>query len=205
MILGLTGGIATGKSTVSEMIRDCDIPVIDADDISRAVVAPGEEALEKIKIHFGNDVIRTDGTLDREKLGDIIFSSPEEREVLNQIVHPAVRMRMKEIAESKKRAGYQLIVMDIPLLIENNLFHLVDETVVVYAPPDLQRSRLMARNGYNENEAGKRIAAQMPIDEKCSYADHIIDNSGSLSNTKAQVAQLLEACSEQINETKKQQ
>ncbi|SES02727.1 dephospho-CoA kinase [Salisediminibacterium halotolerans] len=194
MILGLTGGIASGKSTVGNMMKEYGIPVIDADEISRAVVAPGEETLEQIKTHFGQRVIHSDGTLNREELGTIVFSRPEERETLNELIHPAVRKRMQDMAEAKKQAGYQLIVLDIPLLVENSLFYLVDETVVVYAPREIQRKRLMARNGYSEEEADQRLAAQMPIDEKRSYADHIIDNSGSLAETKSQVEQLIRAC-----------
>ncbi|GEL09086.1 dephospho-CoA kinase [Salisediminibacterium halotolerans] len=194
MILGLTGGIASGKSTVGNMMKEYGIPVIDADEISRAVVAPGEETLEQIKTHFGQRVIHSDGTLNREELGTIVFSRPEERETLNELIHPAVRKRMQDMAEAKKQAGYQLIVLDIPLLVENNLFYLVDETVVVYASREIQKARLMARNGYNEEEAEQRLAAQMPIDEKRSFADHIIDNSGSLAETKNQVDQLIRAC-----------
>lgn len=193
MILGLTGGIASGKSTVAKMMKDRGIPVIDADEISRAVVAPGEGALERIKETFGEEVIHEDGTLNRGKLGEMVFADVEKRETLNHIVHPAVRTRIKEQAQAKFAEGYTLIVMDIPLLVENNLFYLVDETIVVYTSQDIQKKRLMQRNEYSETEAQRRIASQMPLEEKRRYADHVIDNSRSIRETEEQVIQLLEA------------
>ncbi|WP_147803418.1 dephospho-CoA kinase [Alkalicoccus halolimnae] len=192
MKLGLTGSIATGKSTVTGMFRDRGYPVIDADIISREVVEPGKPALEEIVEYFGKSVLYEDGTLNRKKLGDIVFEHPEEREKLNSIVHPAVRLEMKSRAEEAEREGEKLIVLDIPLLIENDLYYLIDEVLVVYVPEEVQKQRLMERNGYSEEEASRRISSQLSIEKKRKEADFLIDNSGTLDDTERQVEELIE-------------
>jgi dephospho-CoA kinase len=191
MILGLTGGIATGKSTVASMLRERNIPVIDADQIARQVVEPGKPAYRAIVEHFGKQILLPDGTLDRKKLGEIIFSNEAERQVLNSIVHPEVRKMMREQAEQAIRAGEPIIVMDIPLLFESKLRHMVDKVVVVYVPFDVQVRRLMERDDSSEEQALKRIRAQMPIEDKREMADYVIDNQGSREETERQVEQLL--------------
>jgi dephospho-CoA kinase len=192
MKLGLTGSIATGKSTVTGMFRDRGYPVIDADIISREVVEPGKPALEEIVEYFGKSVLHEDGTLNRKKLGDIVFEHPEEREKLNSIVHPAVRLEMKSRAEEAEREGENLIILDIPLLIENDLYYLIDEVLVVYVPEEVQKQRLMERNGYSEEEASRRISSQLSIEKKRKEADFLIDNSGTLDDTERQVEELIE-------------
>nr|WP_026287220.1 dephospho-CoA kinase [Gracilibacillus lacisalsi] len=192
MIIGLTGNIATGKSTISNMIQEkYQIPVIDADIVSREVVEPGEQALEKIAATFGEEILLEDGTLNRKLLGSIIFQDQSKREQLNAIVHPAVRKRMISQKEELLQQGYQSIVMDIPLLFENNLTYLVEKTIVVYTTEDVQLQRLIERNDLTEKEARNRMNSQMNIEEKRELADAVIDNSGSIKESEIQLINIL--------------
>lgn len=188
MIIGLTGGIGTGKSTVSKMMRGHDWVIVDADVIARQVVEPHEPAFEAIVKAFGDDVVSEEtGTLDRETLGQLVFNDQEKRDLLNSIVHPAVREAMAMEAEEAKDYGAEVVVMDIPLLIESDLFHLVERTVLVYAPEELQIQRVMERNGLSEEDVRARLRAQLPIDEKKQRVDDVIDNSGSIEELEAEV------------------
>ncbi|MQR95314.1 dephospho-CoA kinase [Fictibacillus phosphorivorans] len=191
VIIGLTGGIATGKSTVSNIIKSQGIPVVDADIISREVVMPEKEAYEKIVACFGNQILNDDKTINRAALGEIIFNDSEKRTMLNEIVHPAVRKEMKRQADLYQRSGESLVVMDIPLLFESNLTHMVDRTWLVYAAPELQLQRLINRNHFSEKQALSRIHSQMPITEKKELADVIIMNNGSLAELENDVLLLL--------------
>lgn len=191
MILGLTGGIATGKSTVTAMLRERGIPVIDADQIAREVVEPGKPAYEAIVRHFGRDILLEDGQLDRKKLGEVVFSDEAERQKLNAIVHPEVRRVMRQEAEVVEANGAQIVFMDIPLLYESKLQYLVEKIVVVYAPSDMQLARMMERDELDEEQAKKRLRAQFPIDQKKLEADFLIDNSQSREETQRQVEELL--------------
>lgn len=191
MIIGLTGGIATGKSTVSSMIKKQGIPVIDADIVAREVVEPGKKSYHEIVDHFGLSILQTDGTINRETLGKIVFEKEVERNILNNIVHPAVREEMRLQAETFKQEGHKLIVMDIPLLVESKLFHMVDYVVVVYVPESVQLQRLRERNEYTEKEAKQRMNAQVAIEKKRDYAEYIIDNSRTLEETEQQVQDLI--------------
>ncbi|WP_091484342.1 dephospho-CoA kinase [Gracilibacillus orientalis] len=192
LIIGLTGNIATGKSTISNMFQaKYQIPVIDADIVSREVVEPGEQALEEIVATFGEDILLENGTLNRKKLGAIIFQDQNKREKLNAIVHPAVRNKMLSKKEELLRQGNQTIVMDIPLLFENNLTYLVEKTIVVYASEHIQLQRLMERNQLSEKEARDRMNSQMAIDEKRDLADEVIDNSGSMEQSEKQLKNIL--------------
>ncbi|ANX13168.1 dephospho-CoA kinase [Fictibacillus arsenicus] len=192
MIIGLTGGIATGKSTASLILNEQGIPVIDADIIAREVVMPGKEAYEKIVAFFGDDVLLSDKTLNRAKLGEIIFNNSEKRLKLNEIVHPAVRSEMKKQAELHLSDGNPLVIMDIPLLFESKLTHMVDETWLIYTHPDIQLKRLMERDGYTEEQAVSRIKSQMPIDEKKELADVVIENNGTKEDLKQKLLRLLQ-------------
>ncbi|MFC2948624.1 dephospho-CoA kinase [Virgibacillus sediminis] len=192
LTIGLTGSIATGKSTVSKMLKELDIPVIDADIIAREVVEPGEPAYNKIKEAFGSEVFQEDHSLDRQKLGALVFTDDNKRKKLNAIVHPAVRERMLEQKRSYLESGAPCIVLDIPLLFESNLSHMADAIVVVYADEEVQKQRLKERNGFTEEEASQRIAAQMPVKEKADRADYVINNNGSKADTCRQVKRLLE-------------
>lgn len=191
MFIGLTGGIASGKSTVSRLIRSMSIPIIDADEVAREVVEPGTETLKAIEQRFGSVILNEDGTLARKKLGVIIFQDPVQRDVLNQIVHPAVRQRMNELKDYYLSQGAQTIVYDIPLLYESNLFHLVDKVLLVYVDAKTQLARLMERDRAGEEDAKQRIASQMPLSSKREQADAIIDNSGTIEETKAQLLEIL--------------
>lgn len=191
MILGLTGGIASGKSTVSALLRERGITVIDADQIARQVVEPGMPAYEAIVRHFGTEILQPDRSINRKKLGEIVFSNESERHILNGIVHPEVRKVMREQAEAAERAGERIVVMDIPLLFESKLQHMVDKIAVVYVPAPVQLERLMKRDALDEQQAMKRLQAQLPIEWKKEHADYVIDNQGTLEETKRQVEQLL--------------
>ncbi|MCM3547480.1 dephospho-CoA kinase [Niallia circulans] len=187
MRIGLTGGIASGKSLVATYLEKQGIPVVDADKLARQVVEPGEPALAQIVATFGQNVLQTDGTLDRKQLGAIIFGDEQRREQLNQIVHPAVRQLMKKQAELYEQRGYTRVVLDIPLLYESNLFHMVNQVWLVYVDEATQLRRLIERDGLTETEANQRIAAQMPLTAKKAQADVLIDNNGTKENTYRQV------------------
>lgn len=197
MIIGLTGGIATGKSTVSNIIKSQGIPVVDADIISREVVMPDKEAYRKIVASFGEQILNDDKTINRAGLGEIIFNDSEKRTMLNEIVHPAVRNEMRRQADLYQRSGESLVVMDIPLLFESNLTHMVDRTWLVYAAPELQLQRLINRDHFSEKQALSRIHSQMPITEKKELADVVIMNNGSLAELENDVLLLLKQTKKQ--------
>lgn len=190
-VIGLTGGIASGKSTVAKMFSDLNIPVIDADVIAREVVEPGERSYQQIVEVFGKDILNSDESINRSKLGSIIFSNKEKREQLNQIVHPAVRKRMLEKKEAYIKQGEKCVVLDIPLLFESKLTSLVDQTLIVYVDEKIQLKRLMERNQLSEKEAMNRIKSQMPLEEKAQLADELINNNNSMEESKKQLFNLL--------------
>ncbi|AKG04154.1 dephospho-CoA kinase [Salimicrobium jeotgali] len=192
VVIGLTGSIATGKSTVSRMFAEWDIPVIDADKLSREVVEPGEAAYEKIVDFFGDEVLLHTGEIDRPALGKIIFGDEEKRKRLNAIVHPEVRKRMIEKREYYKERGENAVVLDIPLLYESGLTDYVNRTMVVFVDEEIQLQRLMDRDGSAREDANERIASQISIKEKARMADAVIDNNGSVEETKIQVRKQLE-------------
>ncbi|WP_374719974.1 dephospho-CoA kinase [Parageobacillus toebii] len=191
LTIGLTGGIASGKSTVTKMLRGLGIPVIDADQVARDVVKVGEEAYEQIIKTFGQDILQENGEIDRAKLGAIVFYNEQERKKLNAIVHPAVRRRMLAEKEAYVQKGAKTIVLDIPLLFESELTHLIDKIIVVYVDDDIQLERLMKRNGFSEEEALARIRSQMPLHEKVKKADAVINNNGTIEETKQQLLRIL--------------
>lgn len=191
LVIGLTGGIASGKSTVSAMFADIGITVIDADVEARLAVEIGNNAYDDIVRHFGKPILAEDGTINRQKLGSIIFNDEEKRNLLNSIVHPAVRERMSQKRQAAEEANEKAIVMDIPLLFESKLTGLVNKIILVYVDEKTQLERLMKRNSYSEAEALSRIKSQMPIKDKVELADAIIDNSGTIEQTKAQFMYIL--------------
>lgn len=191
LTIGLTGGIASGKSTVTKMIRELGIPVIDADQVARDVVKVGEEAYTQIVATFGQDILQANGEIDRAKLGAIVFHNEQERKKLNAIVHPAVRRRMMAEKEEYVQSGAETIVLDIPLLFESELTHLIDKVIVVYVDDEVQLERLMKRNGFSKEEALARIRSQMPLREKVKKADAVINNNGTVEETKQQLLQIL--------------
>lgn len=187
LILGLTGGIATGKSTVSNYFKKLGIPVIDADVGSRIIVEPGTDGLKKIEKHFGENILKQDGTLDRKELGEIVFNDKIQLTKLNAILDEHIRKWMtKQLVESL-RNNPPLIVLDIPLLYENNYLSEVDLVMVVTTTKDVQLKRLMERDKVSEKSAKTRITAQLSIENKIKRADIVIDNNNSIKETQNQV------------------
>lgn len=184
-LVGLTGGIASGKSTVARMFEERGARIIDADKVAREVVEPGQPALSEIAARFPG-VVR-DGALDRKALGERIFNNESERKALNAIVHPRVQARVLELSQQYAEAQVPLVFYDVPLLFENGLEKTMESTVLVAVPPDVQLKRLRSRDGYDEAQAKARIAAQMSLDEKRKRATWVIENGGSLEQTRAQV------------------
>lgn len=187
LTVGLTGGIASGKSTVSSLLIKKGYTVIDADIEARLAVEKGEEAYQEILRHFGERVLLKDGSIDRAELGSIIFHNETERKALNSIVHPAVRKRMTALKERAISRKEQLIILDIPLLFESKLQYMCDKTILVYADEDIQLQRLMQRNQLSEKEAMARIQSQMPLKDKKALADAVIDNNGTIEETEKQL------------------
>lgn len=188
MIVGLTGGIATGKSLVSAEMKRLGARVIDADEIAREVVEPGRPAYDEIKAVFGEGLLNPDGTIDRKALAERVFSDKEALARLNEITHPRIRERIRE--EIARAGDGELVVVDVALLIEGPLKDEVDRVVVVYADEDKQIERLEKRNGTSREEALLRLASQMPAREKLKYADYIIDNNGAVEETLARVREV---------------
>jgi dephospho-CoA kinase len=187
LTIGLTGGIASGKSTVSQMFKEAGIVVVDADVIARKVVEVGEEAYEQIVQSFGKDILLPDETIDRQKLGSVVFFNEEKRLLLNSIVHPAVRKQMLKEKEEHLNNGEETVILDIPLLFESKLTALVDRTLLVYVDYETQLARLMNRNNLSKGEAEARIQSQMPLKDKIQLADAVIDNNGTIEATKDQL------------------
>jgi dephospho-CoA kinase len=188
LLVGLTGGIASGKSTVSQQLAELGCHVIDADVLAREVVAPGEPALRAVVEAFGPEVLRPDGSLDRARLGAVVFADPARRRELEAITHPAIQARRQAALAALTARGYDgLVVQDAALLIEVGGAAHVDRLVVVYVEPAVQRERLMRRDGLDREEAERRLASQMPLAEKARQAHYVIDNSDSPVETAAQV------------------
>ncbi|MGE5673806.1 MAG: dephospho-CoA kinase [Mycobacterium leprae] len=186
-VVGLTGGIASGKSTVSRFLREMGAPVVDADVIVHELQQPGTAVLAAIVDQFGLEVLRPDGTLDRARLGQRVFADPQQRRQLEAIVHPAVEERMWAEVARLRSAGAQAVVLDVPLLIEGGLYKQVDRVWLVYVDRATQRARLIERDHLSPAAAEARLAAQMPLDQKRQVADLVIDNRGSQGETRRQV------------------
>lgn len=190
-IIGLTGGIASGKSTVSSFFRQKGAAVLDADQIARELSEPGGELHAEYVRHFGAEVLQNDGTLDRRRIGQIVFSDPQQKQWLDTVSHPAIRGELLRQLAQKQNEKQRLILLDIPLLFESGWDKMADKTCLVYVNETIQLQRLMKRNGYTRREAQDRIAAQMPLEEKKKRADYLIDNNGSLTDTIRQAEALL--------------
>lgn len=191
MIIGLTGSIASGKSTVSNMLKEYGLPIVDADVVARVVVEPGSETLQEVVKVFGEEILTADGELDRPKLGAIIFNDQEKRKQLNSIMHPAIRKEMLRQRDEHVANGEKTVIMDIPLLFESKLQHFVDKIIVVTVSEEVQLKRLMERNHFSEEEAKSRISSQLPLSVKEQGADVVIDNNGSIEETKRQLENIL--------------
>ncbi|MBY6181367.1 MULTISPECIES: dephospho-CoA kinase [Staphylococcus] len=189
-VIGLTGGIATGKSTVSELLTAFGFKVVDADIAARKAVAKGTKGLEQVRAAFGDSAITEEGEMDRKYVGEIVFNHPEKRLELNDIVHPIVREIMEEEKQSYLNQGYD-VIMDIPLLFENELQNTVEEVWLVYTSESIQIERLMERNQLSLEDAKARVYSQISIDKKSRMADHVIDNLGDKLELKQNLEQLL--------------
>jgi len=189
MRVGLTGGIASGKSTVSEMLRELGAVVIDSDQLARDVVAPGTPGLAAVIKAFGKDVLAADGSLDRPKLGAIVFADPERRRELEAITHPLIGEASRALEERARAEGH-LIVHDIPLLAEAGMGSLFDIVIVVDVPVELQLQRLLELRGATRDDAEARIAAQASREQRLTVATHVIDNTGSVDDLRKRVEEL---------------
>ena len=184
---GLTGGIASGKSTVAGFFRELGARVIDADAIAHRVLQR-EAVVGDLVQRFGDGILAPDGRVDRRRLGPRVFGDPEAREWLNRRIHPAVREEIAHRLEEERRAGaHRLAIVDVPLLVESGEPRRYGRLVLAWCPPALQLQRIMARDGLREEEARARLASQLPIDEKRAHADHIVDTSGTFEETRRQV------------------
>jgi dephospho-CoA kinase len=189
--VGLTGGIACGKSTVAKMFVKNGAYLIDFDKLAHKVQEPGKQAWKEVINHFGEEILQPDKKIDRVKLGNIVFADKRKLIELDKIIHPLVyqewRARLEKISKKEKNA---IILSDVPLLFEGNMQHLFDSTVLVLIAPDEQIRRLIARNRVSKKEAEKRLKSQMPINEKIALADIVIDNEGSIPETEKRVGQV---------------
>ncbi len=184
LIVGLTGGISTGKSTVTQMFQSIDIPVIETDKISKEMLKKGTEGYEEVVTTFSRSVLLTNDEINRKKLAQIVFSNPQRRKKLNSIVHPRVKSVVKTEIQKHKELGSKMIVLDVPLLFETDFIDLVDKTIVVYTTYKKQKERLMERERIDKDYAELKISAQMPLNRKVDLADYVIDNSDSILATR---------------------
>ncbi|MCR5438839.1 MAG: dephospho-CoA kinase [Selenomonas sp.] len=189
-IIGLTGGIASGKSTVSAYLQKKGASIIDADGIAHELLAPGKPLYEVYRNHFGEKILLPDGGLNRRVIGQRVFSDPGERQWIDATAHPLIQQEICRRVKRYQREKKSLIVLDVPLLFESGWDKMAEKVCLVYVEEKIQLARLMKRNGYGREEAAARIAAQMPLEEKKKRADCLIDNSGSLSSTLRQVDNL---------------
>ena len=188
--IGLTGGIASGKSTVLRWLQKKGVPYIDADVVAREVVEPGTLGLQELIEAFGPNTVLEDGTLHRAYIGSLVFSDPEALETINSILQPHIRHRIQKLTEEWEAKGKQAIIYDIPLMFETDWHTRMDEIWLVYVNPATQLERLMKRNGYSEQEALDRIHSQMSLDEKRALSTVVIDNSGTMKQLEKQLRKL---------------
>jgi dephospho-CoA kinase len=189
--VGLTGNIATGKSHASRVFAELGARVIDADIIAHDLMRPGRQTYQKVVQAFGNDILNPDGTIDRKKLGRIVFSDSERRLQLNSLVHPDVRGEVRrKILELERATPTGIVIVDAALMIESGSYKAYARLIVVYCDPALQLARITSRDGLSVEEARARIAAQMPMEEKLKYADYKIDTSGTFQQTREQIEQV---------------
>lgn len=193
IVLGVTGGIACGKSMISRFFKEMGAAVLSADELAREVLRPGEDAFEKVVAHFGKEILAADGTIDRALLGKKIFLSPRERKELERITHPAIsRLAMLRINELRLNPEFPLIIYEAPLLFEAKAENRVDLILVVAITPERQLERLMQRDSLTKEEALQRISAQMPLEEKISRADILVENNSAPEETKKLVHHIFE-------------
>ncbi len=194
LVVGLTGGIAGGKTVVSKMLSDLGTRVIDADEISREVMSPHTKCWDEVIASYGNELLLEDLTIDRKKLAVFVFRDPKRLAKLNKIVHPYIMKRIEEMLDTIKEEDPQsIVIVDAALLVETGLYKYYDKLIVVYATKETQLKRLMNRDGMSQEEAQSRIDLQLPLSEKMKVADYIINNEGSLSKTRDEVEKVFKA------------
>ena len=191
-LVGLTGGIASGKSTVAKILQSLGAAIVNADDLAREVVEPGHEAWKEIVASFGADILQSDQTLDRQKLRTLIFNQPEARKRLESIIHPRVRALAEERIRQYAAAGYPVVIYEVPLLFEGNLQEWLRPVILVACDVETQTARLQNRDHLTAADAEKHIAAQMSLKDKRRLADYVIENNGSLEDLERQTRQILE-------------
>ena len=192
VLLGVTGGIASGKTTVARMLQHLGAKLIDFDLLSRVVVEPGKPAWRDIAAYFGQEVLRQDKTLDRKKMAEIVFRDSEKRKKLESFVHPRIFEEFRRMIKEYDAKGAHIIQVVVPLLFEGNLQHLFHKILLVYIPEEMQIARVMKRDRISREMALNMLRSQSPIEEKRSYADFTVDNSGSVKETKRQVEEVWE-------------
>jgi len=190
-LVGLTGGIASGKSTVAKILRQLGAAIVDADMLSREVVAPRHDGWNEIVATFGSEVLQADQTLDRQKLRTLIFDNPDARKQLEAIIHPRVRALAEQRIREHGEAGYAVVVYEVPLLFEGDLQQWLRPVILVACNVDTQRQRLQQRDGLDAAAAQKHIDAQMSLEKKRRLADYVIENDGSLADLESQVRAVL--------------
>jgi len=195
-VFGLTGNIGSGKSAVAAMLREAGIPVLDADRISREVTAPGGRAYDAVVRAFGRRILRQDGTIDRKRLGEIVFADPRLREQLEAITHPAILEAMKEAIAGLEREGHRAAVVEATLIHESGRKGLFEAVISVACDGETAISRLAARDGMSRNDAEARLRAQMDPERKAGASDYVVDNSGSMEETRRQVVALVQVLQE---------
>lgn len=191
LIIGLTGSIGTGKSTIANKLKQLNIPVIDADVIAREVVEPGETAYDKIVANFGEEILHENRTLNREKLGAIVFSDEVKRKQLNGIVHPAIHAEMIAQRDNFVAKEVPCVVLDIPLLYESELTHFVEKVIVVATDRATQLGRILKRDAIDKEEALRRMDSQIDVAKKAELADAVIDNNGTIAESEEQLEAIL--------------
>jgi dephospho-CoA kinase len=188
LMVGLTGGIGSGKSVVARMFKDEGAYVIDLDDLARRVVEPDKPAWRDVLAYFGTGILNPDRTLNRSALAEIVFSDPKSRKVLEEFTHPRIFEERDALLEAiKEKDPCSVVVIEFPLLFELSFQKKFDKVILVYVSRDAQIRRARERDGHSQMEVEKKLRAQIPIDEKRSLSDYIIDNEGSLDNTRDQV------------------
>ncbi|EQG99004.1 dephospho-CoA kinase [Clostridioides difficile DA00189] len=190
LILGLTGGIGCGKSSLSNIFRNLNIPIVDADIISRKIFED-KLLLEKVFVHFGQSIKNDDGTLNRKALGKIVFSDEEKLKELNNLTHPRIREKIISEIEKLRKKGENIVVLDAAILVESGFLDMVDKLLVVTCKQEVQISRIQKRDNCSEQEALSRINSQMSQEEKSKYGDYIIDNSGTITELESKAHKLL--------------
>lgn len=189
--IGLTGGVGSGKSTVSSYMHELGIPVIDGDKLAREAVIPGSRAMAEMRRAFGPHIFLPDGSLNRLKMGEIVFNDEEKRQKLNSIIHPFIWHRTREELIRAQEEGFPVVVLDMPLLLEISWQLRVEEVWLVEVPLEVQIARVISRDGFTREQVMERIGKQMPTTNKMNYADVIIDNSRSVEDTRRQVREAL--------------